>query len=962
MSATPRLTKRRRTRLSRRGVVSILSMMFLLLFGSLAAAMAVVSQGNLRAAAAHLHVSRAMSAAETGMGVAEERLDEAVTRFIIDRGIIDSDMGEDLWLGTIPAGVDSAVRALPDGTVPTGVADALGTMHETDANTIDIDGISVPIMGAAPVGVDLTLYADDNWLFTPAVGLVAQADGADPAGSAYQVTYAPLANGTDIRIVVTGFDFDHQRGGVPLTRTITKDYRMVKRVNHAIIAPSRIMIGKNVMVDGDLGSTYSQLTYDNGDPMVIRTDFRHLDPDLDQRIDALMSNIENFDTDQDNRLRVGHPVEDQGAGLDLDGDGIADESADDINQDGFIDDFDMFLAFYDANGDGRVALSDALRQGTPAEFASEEFTEDDDLAMLIDSAKPDRNRNGVFGYDDLNGDGEWQPGDEPLLDVDPYSGLYSDQVLGFRDGYIDGRDLYRKVDGSLSFRVTRSDWEAQQGDLSERLEGPIDGGEDAAMAFDVPDEDLPELSTALFEKAKLQLAAGTLNGDAFAVQVARSLGLGGPGDLASYVEEGLDPEAPQYFRLDPDADGDGLPDNWETAYFERTPFGSPSFTDWYYRPVYKNMVFKDAVIDPGLNALFINCVFVGITYVRVQEQNTHLNWELYGSMEWDSGEQRPLPTVPRVEVTDGAEFPTDILPATALPPEQGFFIPEQPFNQALDKADFLLSSRPVNFDDMPEAIILDGRRVVDTKAMSNNIRFHDCLFIGSIISDTPAQYTPTRNKLQFTGATRFAREHPDPDYAGDERYQPDDADEELIDLSSMLLPGYSVDLGSFNSPPEQDIELGGAVVAGVMDIRGNAEIDGALLLTFKPVPGEAPLVDQFGVPVGSPAAFNTTIGYFGPEDGDSESLDPATLPEALAPDPETGEMRMQKIVGYDVDGDGLADLGPDETDIPAGAVAVPFYGYGRVHLRFNPNMGLPDGIMLPMQVSTVVGSYREGRP
>jgi hypothetical protein len=799
------------------------------------------------------------------------------------------------------------------------------------------------------------------------VGLVPQDPDADPRGQAYQITYAPLANGTDIRIIVTGFDFDHMRGGVPLTRTISKDFRMAKRIEHSVISPNKIMIGKNVMIDGDLGSTYTDLTFNFGDPMLMRSDFRHLDPDLDRRLDALNANIARWDIDNDNRMRVGHPDEGQGAGLDLDGDGTADESALDVNNDGYIDEFDLFLAFYDTNKDGRVALSDALRAGTPGEFAAAEFIDssgrpiDDALALLIDSAKPDRNRNGVHGFVDTNGDGVWQPGDEPLADVDPYSGLYADQVLGYRDGFIDGRDLYRKVDGTLAFRASRGDWESFQGPVEERLQGPIDPDDDPAMSFGVAQDDLPELTTDRFTKAKDQIIVGTANGDPFQTQVAQNLGLGGPGDLVGYEEVGTDPDAPRFYRLDADTDGDGRPDNWDTAYFEKSPFNSPNFTDWYYRPVFMNMTFKDAVLEPGLNALFINCTFVGITYVRTETNNEHLNWELYGKMSYDSGVGRPQPDAPRVEVTDPSEYPTDVLPATALPPDQGFFIPQNPFTQALDKADFLRTSRPVNFDDLLEPIVLDGRHVTDTKLVSNNLRFHDCMFIGSIVSDTPLQYTPTRNKLQYTGATRFLREHPDPEKQSDERYRPDSDDEELIDLSSMMLPGYSVDLGTFNSPPTQDVQLSGVIVAGVMDIRGNASIDGALLMTFKPEPGVAPLVDQFGVPVGNPAMFNTTLGYFGPDDGDSESLDPSTLPEAMAVDPLTGETRMQKIVGYDTDGDGLADVGHDQTP-PDGAVPVPFYGYGRVHLRFNPNMTLPDGIMLPVQLQLLRGSYQEGRP
>ena len=63
----PEGQRARRRRLSRRGVASVLAMMFVVLFGSLAVAMAIVSKGNLRTAQTNLHVIRAMGAADTGV-------------------------------------------------------------------------------------------------------------------------------------------------------------------------------------------------------------------------------------------------------------------------------------------------------------------------------------------------------------------------------------------------------------------------------------------------------------------------------------------------------------------------------------------------------------------------------------------------------------------------------------------------------------------------------------------------------------------------------------------------------------------------------------------------------------------------------------------------------------------------------------------------------------------------------
>ena len=70
--------------------------MFLVIFGSLAAAMAVVAQGNLRTADSALRVSRATSAAETGLIFAAERMQSEARRFVITKGVIEADFAGEL--------------------------------------------------------------------------------------------------------------------------------------------------------------------------------------------------------------------------------------------------------------------------------------------------------------------------------------------------------------------------------------------------------------------------------------------------------------------------------------------------------------------------------------------------------------------------------------------------------------------------------------------------------------------------------------------------------------------------------------------------------------------------------------------------------------------------------------------------------------------------------------------------
>jgi hypothetical protein len=131
-----------------------------------------------------------------------------------------------------------------------------------------------------------------------------------------------------------------------------------------------------------------------------------------------------------------------------------------------------------------------------------------------------------------------------------------------------------------------------------------------------------------------------------------------------------------------------------------------------------------------------------------------------------------------------------------------------------------------------------------------------------------------------------------------------------------MMPGWSVDVGSFTNETSSDpdatprVDLRGLIVAGILDIRGTASVKGTLLMTFRPIAGEGPLFYD-----GQTDAFNTTIGYFGPEDGDGEGSDP---------------------------------LDPD------------FSGFGEILLEYDDEIVLPDGILWPILAEPIPASYREG--
>ena len=114
---------------------------------------------------------------------------------------------------------------------------------------------------------------------------------------------------------------------------------------------------------------------------------------------------------------------------------------------------------------------------------------------------------------------------------------------------------------------------------------------------------------------------------------------------------------------------------------------------------------------------------------------------------------------------------------------------------------------PLKFPTLTATIPSTGQNVADTRVESNNIRFHNCTFLGSISGYRPIEYTHWRNKVQMTGETRFYLDPNDLDLATQSdanaikailnAMSPPDVQE--MAKSSVLMPGWSFDVGSFTS-------------------------------------------------------------------------------------------------------------------------------------------------------------------
>ncbi|MGF1634666.1 MAG: hypothetical protein ACFCVE_12505 [Phycisphaerae bacterium] len=162
-------------------------------------------------------------------------------------------------------------------------------------------------------------------------------------------------------------------------------------------------------------------------------------------------------------------------------------------------------------------------------------------------------------------------------------------------------------------------------------------------------------------------------------------------------------------------------------------------------------------------------------------------------------------------------------------------------------------------------------------ALGNNIRFNNCEFRGPIAGKYSTAYTHFTNSWEFTGSTKFEI----------------DEDEEWKKTATIVAPNTNIEMGSFTNPNDAPSTLVGVVVAGNIDIRGTSIVDGSVIVT-------------------GDGAGNTTLGYFGPDDADT---DPTAMPDG---------------------------------------------GFGLLNVRYNPYRALPDGILIPVDILADADTYREG--
>ncbi len=449
----------------------------------------------------------------------------------------------------------------------------------------------------------------------------------------------------------------------------------------------------------------------------------------------------------------------------------------------------------------------------------------------------------------------------PLDDEELMEQLEKLDVTG--DGYVDDYDLFLHW---MGVEPGDSDWEitaeqlASAMNLDDELAEQVRASELVDVLTDGGDAVLPgniyhKLSGQVYLESDLS---------SWADGAAES-------GVQHFFQGSIDPdhrESPTTFGADEQLDLTYEPDDFDVATFramtsenafyaeagaepdyyiwEQVPFGAAYPYEYYRRPVYENRTFENARIPMGTNALFIDCTFRGVTFVDTTRENADPMFNYAGMLDKKDDDY--------VEKYPG-------LTAEVYDPAAGGFID-----------------------------------VDDTRHFANNLRFHNATIEGILVGQTPKEFTHVRNKVQFTGRTKFEPEA--------EHLTAQEA--ALFRRSNILMPHWSVELGTFVSPYDsgEQVDMTGSIVAGIIDMRGNINLEGSLITTFQPVEDEGPVIGE------TSPNFNVTLGYFAREQGDMEA-------------------------------------------------ELPTKGLGAIRIRYNPEIPLPDGIKGPVQVMPLMQSYSE---
>jgi Tfp pilus assembly protein PilX len=126
----------------------------------------------------------------------------------------------------------------------------------------------------------------------------------------------------------------------------------------------------------------------------------------------------------------------------------------------------------------------------------------------------------------------------------------------------------------------------------------------------------------------------------------------------------------------------------------------------------------------------------------------------------------------------------------------------------------------------------------------NNVRFENCTFNGVIVTDVPEVFKWTNNCLYFTGEATFENTS-------------------SVQEATILAPHFNVNLGNTNPEQSENNILTGAIIGGIVDVRGNAQIYGTIISMCDTTQWSSGYVTNIGATLDDGGSETTELGDIG---------------------------------------------------------------------------------------------------
>lgn len=131
-----------------------------------------------------------------------------------------------------------------------------------------------------------------------------------------------------------------------------------------------------------------------------------------------------------------------------------------------------------------------------------------------------------------------------------------------------------------------------------------------------------------------------------------------------------------------------------------------------------------------------------------------------------------------------------------------------------------------------------------TSTYYNNVRFENCTFNGVIVTNVPQSFKWQNNCLYFTGEATFNNTS-------------------SVQEATILAPHFNVNLGNTNPELTENNILTGAIIGGIVDVRGNAQIYGTIISMCDTTIWSSGYVTNIGATLDDGGSETTELGDIG---------------------------------------------------------------------------------------------------